>query len=124
VLPFPALPVTFELTLKSVGFLIVVCMAFLGAPPWLWIELFELLCFIVDLKSVDIMPMEMVELFVVPTPVTCMVPEGCRAASIPFCFTTPLFGLANPFFVANFFLMMPFCTGPLRAMLPVASPCG
>ena len=50
------------------GFLIVVTICFLG--PWLWIELFELLCFIVDLKSVDIIPTEMVELLALPTPVT------------------------------------------------------
>ena len=63
-----------------------VTICFLG--PWLWIELFELLCFIVDLKSVDIMPIEMVELLAaLPTPVTWMVPDGCKAASMPFYLT-------------------------------------
>jgi hypothetical protein len=38
--------------------------------PWLWIELFEELCFM--LKSVDIIPTEMVELLagLIPPPAT------------------------------------------------------
>lgn len=47
-----------------------------------WIEWFELLCFIVILKSVFIMPDERLLL-----PPTWIVPEGCRAANIPL---TPL----------------------------------
>ena len=90
---------------RSVGFLIVVTMPFFG-PPWLWIELLELLCFIVLLKSVDIIPTDMVELIVLPTPVTCMVPDGFSAANIPFYLVimpVPLFGLRE-FLTPTFFL--------------------
>ena len=59
---------------RSVGFRIVATICFLC--PCEWMELFDELCFIVLLKSVDIMPTEMVELLALPTPVTCMVPDG------------------------------------------------
>lgn len=90
-------------------------------------ELLELLCFIVLLKSVDIIPTEIVELLVFPTPVTCIVPEGCSAASIPFCLT-PV-GEPREFFVTSFFLMTPFwmkfwLAGLLSAIIPPVSPCG
>ena len=77
--PFPTL-----VPARSVGFRIVVTICFFG--PWLWIELLDELCFMVLLKSVDIIPTEMVELLALFTPVTWIVPEGCSAASIPFCF--------------------------------------
>ena len=63
------------------------------------------LCFIVLLKSVDIIPTEIVELFALLTPVTWIVPEGCSAASIPFCLAC---GDASDCFVPTFFLMTPF----------------
>ena len=89
-------------------------------------ELLELLCFIVLLKSVDIMPTEIVELLALPTPVTWIVPDGCKAASMPFCLT---WGEPSECFVATFFFMTPFCTkfwfaGLLRAIMPPVSPCG
>lgn len=63
---------------SSVGFLIVDIIFLVD-----WIELFELLCFIVILKSAPIKPW--VRLLFPPR---CIVPEGWRAASIPF---TPFF---------------------------------
>lgn len=48
--------------MKSVGLRIVAIMLF-EVFLVLWIELLELLCFIVLLKSVDIIPIEMVLLF-------------------------------------------------------------
>ena len=98
--PFPIL-----LPFRSVGLRIVVTICFLG--PWLWIELLDELCFIVLLKSVDIMPTEMVELFALFTPVTWMVPDGCRAASMPFCLAC---GDAKECLVATFFFMTPLLT--------------
>lgn len=86
------------------------------------IELFDELCFIVLLKSVDIIPTEIVELFTppMPPPATWMVPDGFSVASIPF-----YFGEMIPCFVANFFFMTPFWTpGLLRAITPPARPCG
>ena len=67
--------------------------------------MFDELCFIVLLKSVDIMPTEIVELFALPTPVTWIVPDGCSAASIPFCLAC---GEARECFVATFFFITPF----------------
>ena len=78
----PPLALPIFVPARSVGLRIVVTICFLW--PCEWIELFDELCFIVLLKSVDIMPTEMVELFALPTPVTWMVPDGCSAASIPF----------------------------------------
>jgi len=79
-----------------------------------WIELFELLCFIVLLKSVDIIPTEIVDAFGFtrplpdPTPATWMVPEGCSAASIPFLWP---YGEFIDCLWPTFFLMTPFCKG-------------
>lgn len=130
--------------MKSVGFLIVYIIFFL-----LWIELFELLCFIVLLKSVDIIPTEMVDELgppisprPLPTPATWMVLPGCRAASIPLSL---LCGEAKDY-LAIFFLSTPFCkVSPLppplafapalllfmlfpdellRAIIPLVKPCG
>lgn len=53
-----------------------------------WIEWFELLCFIVILKSVFIIPE-----FKLLLPPTWIVPLGCRAASMPF---TPAFEPLGP----------------------------
>lgn len=103
-MPWP-LPAALPILLppKSVGLRIVVTICFLC--PCEWIELFDELCFIVLLKSVDIMPTEIVELFALPTPVTWIVPEGCSAASIPFYLAC---GEARECFVATFFFMTPF----------------
>ena len=96
--PFPSL-----VPARSVGFRMVVTICFFG--PWLWIELLDELCFMVLLKSVDIIPTEIVELLALFTPVTWIVPEGCNAASIPFCFA---WGEASECLGATFFLMTPF----------------
>jgi hypothetical protein len=59
----------------------------------LWMLWFELLCFIVILKSVDSIPA-----FTLLLPPTWIVPEGCRAASIPFA---AFYGF-NPFLTYAF----------------------
>ena len=107
---------------RSVGFRMVVNIFFCWPCPLLWIELFDELCFMVLFKSVDIIPTEMVELLAppIPPPAIWMVPEGCRAASIPFCL-----GEVRPCLPVTFFLMRPFWTpGLLSAMIPPVSPCG
>lgn len=91
-------------------------------------ELFDELCFIVLLKSVDIIPTEMVLLLALLTPVTWMVPDGCSAANIPFCFVAC--GDASECLVATFFFIAflpapkPFEGGLLRAIIPPVRPCG
>jgi len=107
--------------MKSVGLRIVAIMLF-EVFLVLWIELLELLCFIVLLKSVDIIPIEMVLLFwlaPLPTPVTWIVPDGFRAASMPL-FPPPSGEFIPLLFI--FFLITPFVIPwPPRTF---ESPCG
>ena len=103
--------------MKSVGLRIVAIMLFFFV---LCIELLELLCFIVLLKSVDIIPIEIVLLFwfppLLPTPVTWIVPDGFSAASIPLAFDS---GECIP--LPGFFFIVPFWSDPASTFV---RPCG